>query len=99
MRREKSVSIPPARGARPQGVLTSEGGFHSCARQAARLEEEGLIAVTRIPGEPGPDCLPRLVDAARGGGFDLVWASEVLFGTGFALTGLEALADAAGEAG
>jgi selenocysteine lyase/cysteine desulfurase len=85
-------------GRRPPRVLTTDGEFHSFARQAARLEEEGLIAVTRVPGEPGPDCLPRLVEAARGGGFDLVWASEVLFGTGFALTGLEALADAAGEA-
>ena len=33
-------------------------------RDLARLEEEGLIAVTRIPSEPGPDCLPRLVEAA-----------------------------------
>jgi selenocysteine lyase/cysteine desulfurase len=84
---------------RPPRVLTTDGEFHSFARQAARLEEEGLVAVTRIPAEPGSDCLPRLVEAARGDRFDLVWASEVLFGTGFALDGAAAaLAEAAGEA-
>ncbi len=84
--------------ARPPRVLTTDGEFHSFGRQAARLEEEGLIAVTRIPSEPGPDCLPRLVEAAQRERFDLIWVSEVFFGTGFALTGLEALAAAAGEA-
>ena len=78
-------------------VLTTDGEFHSFARQAARLEEDGLLAVTRVPAEPGPDCLPRLVEAARRG-FDLVWVSEVFFASGFALEGLAALAAAAGEA-
>lgn len=91
------LSSLPLRGARPPRLLTTDGEFHSFARQAARLEEEGLVAVTRVPSEPGPDCLPRLVEAARQG-FDLIWASEVLFGTGFALRNLEALAEAAGEA-
>ncbi|MBX6743958.1 MAG: aminotransferase class V-fold PLP-dependent enzyme, partial [Acetobacteraceae bacterium] len=77
--------------------LTTDGEFHSFARQVARLEEEGLLAVTRIPSEPGQDCLPRLVETARQG-FDLVWTSEVFFSSGFALEGLEALAEAAGEA-
>jgi selenocysteine lyase/cysteine desulfurase len=89
--------LPTHRG--PPRVLTTDGEFHSFARQAARLEEEGLLALTRIPAEPGPDCLPRLVEAARGGGFDLVWVSTVFFASGFALDdGLEALAAAAGEA-
>lgn len=78
-------------------LLTTDGEFHSFARQVARLEEEGLLAVTRIPSEPGQDCLPRLVETARQG-FDLVWTSEVFFSSGFALEGLEALAEAAGEA-
>lgn len=79
-------------------VLTTDGEFHSFARQAARLEEEGLLAVTRIPAEPAAECLPRLVEAARGGGYDLIWVSQVMYQTGAVLEGLEALAGAAGEA-
>ena len=78
-------------------ILTTDGEFHSFARQVARLEEDGLLAVTRIPAEPGRDCLPRLIEAARQG-FDMIWVSEVFFASGAALTGLERLAAAAGEA-
>lgn len=78
-------------------VLTTDGEFHSFARQAARLEEDGLLHVTRVPSEPGRDCMPRLIEAAREG-HDLIWVSEVLYASGHALTGLEALAGAAGEA-
>ena len=82
---------------RPARVLTTDGEFHSFARQAARLEEDGLLTVTRIASEPGGDCVARLAEAARAG-FDLIWVSEVFFHSGHALTGLEALAEAAGEA-
>lgn len=78
-------------------VLTTDGEFHSFARQVARLEEEGLLRVTRVPSEPGADCVARLAEAARAG-FDLIWVSEVFFHSGYALGGLEALAAAAGEA-
>jgi kynureninase len=82
---------------RPPRVLTTDAEFHSLTRQLARLEEEGLVAVTRIPAEPFASLADRLAEAARGG-FDLVWVSEVLFSSGFALDGLEALAEAAGQA-
>jgi kynureninase len=82
---------------RPARVLTTDGEFHSFARQVARLEEEGLLAVTRIPSEPGRDCLPRLAEAARQR-FDLIWTSEVFFASGQALNGFEELAMSAGEA-
>lgn len=82
---------------RPPRVLTTDSEFHSLSRQLARLEEEGLVEVTRIATQPHASCLARLVDAARAG-FDLVWVSEVFFSSGFALDGLEALAEAAGEA-
>jgi kynureninase len=82
---------------RPPRVLTTDAEFHSLSRQLARLEEEGLVAVTRIAAEPHATCLDRLAEAARAG-FDLVWVSEVFFSSGFALEGLEALAEAAGEA-
>jgi kynureninase len=79
-------------------ILTTDGEFHSFSRQIARLEEEALAEVTRIPAEPGRDCLPCLLEAARGSHFDLIWVSEVFFGSGQALTGLESLAAEAGEA-
>lgn len=80
-------------------ILTTTGEFHSFGRQIARLEEEGLAQVTRVPSEPGPDCLPRMIEAARAG-FDLVWSSQVFFDSGFAqpLDGFAELAAAAGEA-
>jgi selenocysteine lyase/cysteine desulfurase len=82
---------------RPPRVLATDAEFHSLTRQLARLEEEGLVQVTRIQTAPHATCLGRLVEAARPG-FDLIWVSEVFFSSGFALEGLEALAEAAGEA-
>lgn len=82
---------------RPPRILTTDGEFHSLARQLARLEEEGLVAVTRIATEPHAGLLERLCGAARQG-FDLVWTSEVFFASGYALEGLAELAAAAGEA-
>jgi selenocysteine lyase/cysteine desulfurase len=82
---------------RPPRVLTTDAEFHSLSRQLARLEEDGLVQVTRVETEPHRSCLERLAEAARAG-FDLVWTSEVFFSSGFALEGLEALAEAAGEA-
>jgi selenocysteine lyase/cysteine desulfurase len=82
---------------RPPRVLTTDAEFHSLSRQLARLEEEGLVVVERVATQPHATCLERLCTAARGG-FDLVWTSEVFFSSGFALEGLEALAEAAGEA-
>ncbi|MBL6457329.1 aminotransferase class V-fold PLP-dependent enzyme [Belnapia sp. T6] len=82
---------------RPARILTTDGEFHSFARQVARLEEDGLAAVTRIPSEPATDCAARLAEAARAG-FDLIWTSEVFFTSGGVLTGIEVLAEAAGEA-
>lgn len=81
-------------------VLSTTGEFHSFARQAARLEEEGLIRLTRVPSEPGADVPARLLDALRGGAFDLVWVSQVFFNSGFALdlADLAAVVAEAGEA-
>jgi len=87
-------ALPAGRAPR---VLTTDGEFHSLSRQLARLEEEGLVRVTRVPAEPHATCLDRLVAAAREG-FDLVWVSEVFFSSGFAPEGFPALAAAAGEA-
>ena len=76
-------------------VLTTTGEFHSFARQVARLEEDGLARVVRVPAEPGAEVPARLAEAAREG-FDLVWVSQVFFNSGFA-AGVEDLAAAAGD--
>src|SRR6478735_7036253 len=34
---------------RPTRVLTSDGEFHTLTRQMARLEEDGLVEVQRVP--------------------------------------------------
>jgi selenocysteine lyase/cysteine desulfurase len=87
------VSALPARqqGRKPR-VLASDGEFHSFARQARRWAEAGEIElVTASPAQ-----LPLL---ARGGGFDLVFASHVEFATGRVNDGLFDLAEIAAPRG
>ena len=56
-------------------VLTSDGEFHSARRQFARWAEDGWLDLeTRPAGE--------ILEAARGGGYDLIMVSQILFGTG-----------------
>lgn len=78
-------------------ILTTTGEFHSFARQVARLEEEGLAAVTRVESEPGGAVPARLAAAASAEAYDLVWVSQVFFNSGWAVD-LAALAAAAGGA-
>ncbi|HEU0283970.1 MAG TPA: class V aminotransferase [Sphingomicrobium sp.] len=63
-------------------ILTSDGEFHSARRQFARWEESGDAIVERIPAEPFDDFSERLLEAARGGEHDLIFVSQVLFGSG-----------------
>lgn len=78
-------------------ILTSDAEFHSFSRQSARLEEEGLATVTRVPAEPFADFAGRFVAAARGGHYDLVFVSQVFFSSGFAIADLDGLVAALGE--
>jgi kynureninase len=64
--------------ARPR-ILTSDSEFHSFTRQIARLEEDGLVAVERIAAEPFASFSGRFASAARRGGHDLVFVSQVFF--------------------
>jgi selenocysteine lyase/cysteine desulfurase len=84
---------------RPPRVLTSDGEFHSFARQAARLEEEGLAQVVRVPVEPFDDFPARFAAAAGQESFDLVYVSQVFFNSSFALDDLEALVARLAESG
>lgn len=75
-------------------VLTTDGEFHSFARQLARLEEENLVQVTRVATEPCDSFTSRFVDALRGAEFDLVYVSHVFFNSGFVVPDLDAIAQA-----
>lgn len=71
------LSALPA-GSSPR-ILTSDSEFHSFARQIARLEEDRLVAVERIAAEPFASFPERFASAARRGGHDLVFVSQVFF--------------------
>lgn len=74
-------------------VLTTDGEFHSFARQTKRLEESGELTVTRIPLEPFDTFVARFTERARKDEFDLVLVSHVFFGSGWAAP-IEALVSA-----
>lgn len=80
-----------AGGREPCRVLTTDAEFHSFARQIARLEEDGVVEVERVPAEPFPDLPDRWRTAAARGGHDLVYVSQVLFDSGYVLSDLPAL--------
>jgi kynureninase len=71
------LSALPA-GVAPR-ILTSDSEFHSFTRQIARLEEDGLVSVERIAAEPFKSFPDRFAAAARRGGHDLVFVSQVFF--------------------
>ena len=75
------VTAAPRRSGRLR-VLTTDGEFHSARRQLARWEEEGWIAVDRVPVEPFESFSDRFVTAAESGDHDLILISQLLFGSG-----------------
>lgn len=76
---------------RPARILTTDGEFHSFRRQAERLAEDGLIALHAVAAEPFATLAERLVAAASETAPDLVYVSQVLFGSGYALADLPGL--------
>jgi len=83
----------------PLRVLTSDGEFHSARRQLARWEEDGAAVVERIAVEPFDSFTPRFVAAAKSGDHDLLFVSQVLFGSGRTFEGMEELASLGRPAG
>lgn len=73
-------------------VVTSDSEFHSFERQTRRLEEDGLLEVTRVPSEPFATFPERLVAASKGA--DLVFFSHVFFNSGAVVEHLDGLVDA-----
>jgi selenocysteine lyase/cysteine desulfurase len=74
-------------------VLTSDAEFHSFERQIARLAEENLVAVERIPADPAATFAQRFRAAARPGGHDLIFVSHVFYNSGATCGGLAGLVD------
>lgn len=79
---------------RPVEVLTSDGEFHSLSRQIARLEEDGLARVDRVPCAPLATFVERFLASARRFRGDLVLLSQVFFDSGAVSVDMEALAEA-----
>jgi selenocysteine lyase/cysteine desulfurase len=73
-------------------VLTTDGEFHSARRQLARWEEEGWMEVERIATAPFETFSERFLDAAHSGPHDLIFASQVMFGSGRVLGPVDTLA-------
>jgi len=79
---------------KPVRVLTTSSEFHSFSRQLARLEEDGLVQVTRLPTEPFDSFESRFAEAAAQGSYDLVFFSQVFFDSGFRVRRLSSIIDA-----
>ena len=75
----------------PLRILTTDAEFHSFARQATRLEEDGLAVVERVAAEPFATFPERFAAAAGRGGQDLVYLSHVFFNSGYVVPDLAAL--------
>jgi len=86
------ISALPA-GAPPR-ILTSDSEFHSFTRQIARLEEDRLATVERIAAEPFASFPERFASAARRGGHDIVFVSQIFFNSAGACGSLDAIAGA-----
>ena len=86
--------FPPGR---PIRVLTTDGEFHSFARQIRRLEEDGLAQVTKVPLEPLTSFAGRFAAAAATGGHELVFFSHVFFNSGHVVADLDAAVAAVPE--
>jgi selenocysteine lyase/cysteine desulfurase len=78
-------------------VLTSDAEFHSFERQIARLEEDGLLAVERVAAEPSESFAKRFCAAAAGGGYDLIFVSQVFYNSAATSGALAPLVDAVRE--
>lgn len=88
------IRITSAMPRRPLRILTSDGEFHSFRRQVTRWEEAGMVQMTRVAVD-GADFDARFLVAARTGDHDLIFVSQMMFGTGTPFTALRELADLA----
>ena len=74
------AAAPRASG--PLRILTSDGEFHSARRQFARWEEAGWIEVERVADRALRELFRSVSRRAHSGDHDLIFVSQVLFGSG-----------------
>lgn len=79
---------------KPLKILTTDGEFHSFRRQIQRYEELAGVEVERVPVEPLADFSQRFIAEATSKHYDLVFASQVFFNSGFVFDGVADLARA-----
>ncbi len=70
---------------KPVRVLATDGEFYAFRRQMARWVESGDVILESVAADA-------LIERAQHGGYDLIFASHVLFNSGTIITDLEALA-------
>jgi selenocysteine lyase/cysteine desulfurase len=74
--------------------LTSDAEFHTARRQLERLEEDRLVAVTRISAEPFETFAERFHATCGRGEHDLIFVSQVFFTSSATSGNLKALVEA-----
>jgi len=84
--------FPPGRRLK---VVTTDSEFMSFSRQIARLAEDDLVDLVRVPVEPFATFAPRFIEAAAAKNTDLVFMSQVFFNSGFVVKDLDAIVAAA----
>ncbi|MES2442021.1 MAG: aminotransferase class V-fold PLP-dependent enzyme [Pseudomonadota bacterium] len=75
---------------KPVRILATEGEFHSFRRQAARWLEGESITLEKVA--IGPGFSERLLERARSGEHDLIFVSQLMYGSGMAFDRIEELA-------
>jgi selenocysteine lyase/cysteine desulfurase len=93
------IAAAPTEGDGPLRVLTTDAEFHSARRQFARWEEQGWIQVEYVPAQPFEDLFERFSERAFSREHDLIFISQVLFGSGRVLDAVGVLGAAAGRFG
>jgi len=80
-------------------VLSSDGEFHSARRQFARWAEEDWFTLDTVAVEPFDSFSDRFLERAGSGAHDLVFVSQLLFGSGRLFGGVAELATLASAEG
>jgi selenocysteine lyase/cysteine desulfurase len=88
------ASACPRRGQQLR-VLTSDGEFHSARRQFDRWAEDGWFVEEKVAAEPFDNFSARFLERACSGEHDLIFVSQVLFGSGRVFDAVDAIAQLA----
>lgn len=79
-------------------ILTTDGEFHSFRRLSQRLVEAG-VSVTWVPANPVTSLTERLAKMVLESDFDLVFCSDVFFGSGLRLSNHRLLIETCAKTG